>query len=369
MTKLSGFHKAAKSPVSIIGAGNTGCALAADLKDRGFAVCLYAHPDHSKRLMNITQRPAMAYSGVIEGSCKPDLMTTDIGEALRFSETVMLALPSYAQEDMFKLLSPYVTNQHCIINLNGNLSSFILNHLMGDKQPLIVETNCAPHASRATEDGDVIIAGVKKFIPIAPLHSGISEEEKRDIESLFPCHLEWHDDILAVSLQAYNGVLHPAPMVMNAARIEDTTSKFHFYAQGISESVGRIVEQIDKERLTIASLYGYRHLRTTLEALNAIYKETGLRSVFEFACNASVYRTIEAPKDMKSRYLSEDVPYILVPWYSLGQRAGFEAKTIRSIIDLSSVMHGTDYLQTGRTIEKMRIASLTAYEQNPSLVL
>jgi hypothetical protein len=74
-----------------------------------------------------------------------------------------------------------------------------------------------------------------------------------------------------------------------------------------------------------------------------------------FSRKAKVYQDICAPTDIKSRYISEDVPFILVPWYQLGARMGYEASAMKSIIDISSIMHGTDYMATGRTIEKMML--------------
>lgn len=354
----SDFKGHSQKWVTIIGAGHSGCALTADLKSRGYSVCLYAHPQHSGRLQEIAARGELNSKGVINGRFCPDLATTDISVALSASQNIILALPSYAQEAMFALMAPHIVNAHRIINLNGNFSSFILDRCLDGRKPIIFETNSAPHASRASKNGDVEIVGVKKFIPIASLYKNLSDEVKCEIEGLLPCQVEWHKDIIAVSLQAYNGVLHPAPMVLNTGRVEETSQSFRFYAQGISHSVGKIVEQIDRERLEIAARYGHTELRTTLAALCGIYNEKGLHTIAEFAQQASVYQEIFAPEDMRSRYISEDVPYVLVPWYLLGQRAGYEARTMRSIIDLASAMHGTDYLETGRTLDKMNLPQL-----------
>lgn len=352
------FKNARQNRISIIGAGNTGCALAADLKHRGYEVCLYAHPEHAGRLNGIKSRGKMNYSGIIEGECTLDLLTCDEAEALTFASDIILALPSYAQEEMFERLARHIGDHHKIINLNGNFSSYMLAKMAEGRSPVIVETNCAPHVSRAASNGDVEILGAKKFLPIASVGVRLNSTTKADIDAIIPGSLEWHPDIVAVSMQAYNGVLHPAPMVLNAGRIEPGLRAFRFYAEGISESVGKIIEQIDKERLTIARLYGHNHLRTTLEALQGIYDEKDLDTMTAFAKNAKVYQGIDCPSDIKNRYLLEDVPFILVPWYQLGQRMGYEAKAIRSIIDLSSIMHGTEYLKTGRTLDKMVLPSL-----------
>ena len=346
--------------VSIIGAGNTGCALAADLKQRGYSVCLYAHPEHASRLHGISGRGKMVYGGIIEGECTPDLLTTNEAEALAFAPNIILALPSYAQDHMFQSLAPHIQNHHRVINLNGNFSSYILANLLQDRSPVIVETNCAPHASRACCNGDVDIMGVKSFIPVATLRP-ITEHTKSIIASIIPCQLEWQPDIMAVGFQLYNGVLHPPIMVLNAGRIDQSLcAGFRFYAEGVPEHVGKMIEAVDKERMDIAALYGHKHLRTTLEALKGIYKEDAIESISQFARCAKVYQMIDAPTSIESRHLTEDVPSILVPWYLLGKRAGYEAKAIKSLIDMSSIMHSRDYMATGRTLETMMLPSIEA---------
>lgn len=358
MNLFSAFEEAQQKRISIIGAGNTGCALAADLKQRGYAVCLYAHPEHAQRLEGIKNRGKMNYNGIIKGVCMPDLLTSSESEALAYASDIILALPSYAQEEMFACLAPHIGSHHKIINLNGNFSSYILATMVQNRRPTIVETNCAPHVSRAFPNGDVDILAVKNFLPIASSGGMPNRLTKTEIEAIIPSRLEWHTDIVAVSMQAYNGVLHPAPMLLNAGRIEPGFNTFRFYAEGVSESVGKVIQQIDNERLSIAKLYGHHNLRTTLEALQGIYDEKDLDTITAFAKNARAYQDIDAPTDINSRYLSEDVPYILVPWYQLGQHMGYEANAIRSMIVLSSTMHGIDYLKSGRTLDKMMLPSL-----------
>lgn len=340
--------------VSIIGAGNSGLALAADLKKRGFSVCLYAHPDHAKKLDGIAERGALAYRGITDGACRPDLLTKKLEEALAFADNIVLALPSFAQEEMFALMAGHVGNHHRIINLNGNFSSCILSRCLNGKTPVIVETNSAPHASRAGHDGSVEICGVKKFIPIAALTSELPRDAKEAIEAIMPCALEWHADIIAVSLQAYNGVLHPAPLLLNAGWVESREADFGFYRQGVSASVAKVIEKIDEERREIARRYGHHDLRSTFQALKEIYGgDSG--SLGEFLQTAEVYQSLRAPRSMADRYVTEDVPFLLVPWYVLGLAAGYEAKTIKCIIEMASVMHGKNYMEEGRTLEKMNL--------------
>lgn len=336
--------------VSIIGAGHSGCALAAEYKKRGFEVCLYSHENHAQRLNAIEQKGQLSSTGNVVGEWKINQLTTKIATALEFSDNIILALPSYAQDKIFPELAPHLNNQHKVINLNGNFSSYLLHDLTIDRETLIFETNSAPHASRADRDGNIHIHGTKKFIPIASTSPHISQENKDTIQKLMPCALEWHETPLSVSMQAYNGVLHPTPLILSTAWTEAQGTRYRFYKDGISPCVGKIIEKIDNERLEIAKLYGIQDLRTTLEALNEIYGGNS-ETICDLAQESGIYDDILAPENMCSRYITEDVPFVLVPWYHLGQAVGYEASTIKSIITMASVMHANDYMETGRTLQ------------------
>ncbi len=59
---------------------------------------------------------------------------------------------------------------------------------------------------------------------------------------------------------------------------------------------------------------------------------------------------------MKYRYLTEDVPYLLVPVFGIGKKLGVPMPVTESIIRLASVIAGEDYLKTGRVLEGMDLS-------------
>jgi opine dehydrogenase len=69
-----------------------------------------------------------------------------------------------------------------------------------------------------------------------------------------------------------------------------------------------------------------------------------------------------APNTLKFRYLSEDVPYGLVPIASLGNLAGVETLITKAIIMLASVINKTNYWQEGLTVEKLGFDGLSPRE-------
>jgi len=62
------------------------------------------------------------------------------------------------------------------------------------------------------------------------------------------------------TLQNGNPVIHPAVTLTNTALIERTAGDFRFYEDGITPAVGRLIQAVDRERLTIAAALGVRIL-------------------------------------------------------------------------------------------------------------
>lgn len=82
----------AGGPVGVIGAGNVGCALAADLTLRGFDVRLCNRS--SERLDEIRRAGGITVTGAVEGFAYIATLTTDVGEAVRGADVVAVTVPT-----------------------------------------------------------------------------------------------------------------------------------------------------------------------------------------------------------------------------------------------------------------------------------
>ena len=128
---------------------------------------------------------------------------------------------------------------------------------------------------------------------------------------------------------------------------------FQFYIEGVTPSVARVLETLDRERVTVAAAMGIR-ARTALEWLKMAYNATG-ENLYEAIQNQSGYYGIQAPRTLRHRYLTEDVPMSLVPIAALGNLCGVSVRGMDSIIRLASILHSTDYWRRGRTPQRLGI--------------
>jgi opine dehydrogenase len=67
---------------------------------------------------------------------------------------------------------------------------------------------------------------------------------------------------------------------------------------------------------------------------------------------------ISGPESVKSRYITEDLPYGLVPIKKLGQQFSVSTPVIDAVIEFASVINQTDYMKEGMSLEEMGIAGL-----------
>jgi opine dehydrogenase len=74
------------------------------------------------------------------------------------------------------------------------------------------------------------------------------------------------------------------------------------------------------------------------------------------------YQGIKAPRNLRHRYIFEDVPFSLVPMTSLGKQFGVDTWAIDAMVRLACVAHGTNYYRRGRTVEDMGLKGLRVSE-------
>ena len=170
--------------------------------------------------------------------------------------------------------------------------------------------------------------------------------------------MEPADSVLQMSLQNANPIIHPAVTLSNAARIEMTGGDFLFYEEGVSDSVGRLIEALDKERIAIGSKLGITVLPDPV---------MGMRQGYMLADNyGESYRTapgflgIGAQPQLDHRYLHEDVGYGLVFMSGLGRQIGVETPGIDAVISVASIVMARDYRsEAARTPDSLGIAELS----------
>jgi opine dehydrogenase len=350
---------------TIIGAGHGGKAMAGHLALMGFPVTLYNRT--ADNVLAIARRGGLEIDGDDRGPrgfAQISHVTSEMAEAAAEADIIMVVVPSTAHADIATLLAPHLRDGQIVVlhpGRTGGCLEFRKVLLEHDCQAAIklAEAETLIYASRSDGPAQVRIFRLKEAVPLAALPC---TDTAAVLEALAPAYPQFIDggDVLHTGLNNMGAIFHPALTLLNAGRIESTGGEFQFYMEGVTPSVARVLEELDRERVTVAAAVGIR-ARTAQEWLRMAYDARGA-SLYEAIQNQPGYRGIKAPSTLNHRYIFEDVPMSLVPIAALGERYGVAVATIDSIIRLACTVHGTDYRRRGRTLEKMGIAGLSVGE-------
>ena len=353
-----------KLKISVLGAGNGGQALSAHLAMKGIEVNLFEHPNFKKNIEEISKKRGIELSGRLQGFGKISLATTNIKKAIEGTSVIMIVAPSFAQETFIEMAVPYLVDSQIIMLIPGNFGSFEIKKILkrNGKNLTIVETNTLPYACRKIEEGKVNIWGVKTHISIASLPAANIEEVSKMLNGFFIMPLSPLKNSLEISFSNPNMIVHCPTMILNAGRIESTNGDFRFYCDGMTKSVCRIMEKMDEERMAIGKKLNL-DLISTYEWLKETYSLKG-EDLHELLSTNPAYgqHGADAPKVLNHRYLTEDVPHLLVPVASFGKLLGIQTPIIDCIITLASTINGTDHFEKGRNIDKLGLSGMSIEE-------
>jgi opine dehydrogenase len=354
-----------KTKYTVIGAGHGGKAMAAHLALMGFPTTLYNRTP--KRVAAIKELGGInleSQDNTLKGFCKLERTTSNIAEALDKAEMIMVVVPSSAHVDIAKACAPYLKSGQVIILHPGRTCGAIeVAKVLRDEHcaadVIVAEAETFIYASRSDGPAESRIFRVKEAVPLAALPATKTRQVLDQIHEAYSLFIDG-GNVLQTGLNNMGAIFHPALTILNTGRIESTNGDYQFYIDGVTPSVARVLEALDRERVTVGSSLGVRS-RTGLEWLKLAYDTTG-EDLHEAIHNQPGYYGIKAPPTMNHRYIFEDVPMSLVPIASLGQRYGVSVRAMDSIIRLASIIHRTDYWRRGRTIDKLGIDNLSVGE-------
>jgi opine dehydrogenase len=353
--------------VAVLGAGHGGCAAAADLGRRGYEVRLHARS--AERLAPLRERGGIEVRGMQQGLVPIALMTTDLADAVRGADLIMLVVPSVAHALYAQALAPLIdASQPIFLNpghTGGGLHFLHELRRAGYRGPLkSCETVTLTYITRMEGPATVNIYSYSytRRLRFAALPGRHAAEMFALVKPLYP-EIVQAASVLETGLGNLNAVFHPPGMLMNAGWLE--RSGFLFYREGFTPAVGRVTAAVDAERMAVAKALGI-----PATAFLDLFCEAGLTTKeardagdIARACEESApNRTIKAPPRLDHRYIHEDVGYGLVPMAALGRLAGVATPTMDALVQLASIALGIDYARDGLTLERLGLAGKSPAE-------
>ena len=348
--------------IAVLGAGNGGCAVAADLTLRGYEVRLFSRSEST--IAGLAKRGEIE---LIEGgekkSAAPYFMSPHLPPVVQGADLIVVAAPAVAHEYLAKSLANYLADgQRILLNpghTGGSLHFANLLRSLGCKAEVrLCETVTLTYICRMPEPGRVEVYRRTTNLRCAAFPGKFTSELVVEIQAVFP-NVIAAENVLETGFSNINAIMHPAGMLGNAGWIEKTGGDFYYYREGITPTIAAWIEEVDEERLEIVNRLGLKPLRFI-----DIFYQAGLTSV-DARASGSVYRainesepnrTIKSPPTLDHRYIKEDVGCGLVPMAEIGKLLSVATPVMDALITLASVVSGIDYRREGLTLEKMGLA-------------
>ena len=352
--------------ITVLGAGAGGTAVAFDCASHGHDVRLFDFEQFPENIAAIAEKGGIDAAGDIAGFGPIVYSGHDIDEALQNAALIYVVGPAYSTEPFGEAVAGKLSaGQTVIVSPSSCGGALAFKRAAGlalnDESIRVAETSTLHYAVRLTEPGRIrVFLKLKAGNLLAALPGRHTDNILALIADVYPS-MEPAKSVLQTSLQNANPIIHPAVTLSNAARIEMTGGDFLFYEEGVSDSVGRLIESLDRERIAIGNRLGISILPDP---------EMGIRQGYMLEANyGSGYREapgflgISAQPQLDHRYLNEDVGYGLVFMSELGQQIGVATPGIDAVINVASIVMARDYkAEALRTPESLGISDRSAEE-------
>mmetsp|Transcript_20507 Transcript_20507/g.32023 ORF Transcript_20507/g.32023 Transcript_20507/m.32023 type:complete len:522 (-) Transcript_20507:40-1605(-) len=352
--------------VAVIGAGNGGKAVAADLASQGKRVRLYQFPAYVKNITTLLQMPVPTLTVVgdyLSGRFVLDLVTTNMELAIKGADVIMVVCQALSHEQIAHELAGIINpNQLLVLNPGGGLGSLVMSRIIPRSRcPIIVDISELPYGCRATDD----TVHIKIKIPqlYATLPSSACHQVHGVLNDMFVLNPALH--VGEVMLRNGNPIIHPAILLLNVGRIErqDVEGPMLFYAQGVTPSVAKLIEAVDKEVMALGRAMGLPEESLVSDPDDCVSSGWAeIPSYYECYAFGSKFAVSYAPVTLDHRYLNEDCGMGLSMYCSIGKLLGVPTPACEVLVNLASLLSGKNFMSDpkhSRNLMTMGLSDLT----------
>lgn len=353
--------------ITVIGGGNGGFAKAADLKVRGYHVTLCELEPYKKNVEAIMELgginlKVLESTGLKGGFAKLDNITTNMKEALAEAEIIFTIVPSFGHEAIARTMAPYLKAGQLVVVEPGNFGGAIsfsneLKKLNADPGIYLAEAECMVYATRKDDPTTIFIRGYKRNLGIAAFPAKNNQLVFDKLKEFYP-DLLLRSNVLETGLSNPNATNHAPILLLNLSMIDHERDVL-IYHEALSSSVGKVLDRLDQERMALNKT-GHFHLEPMADILRNWYSYQGAhgKTVQEVNSTNPIYFESKLPTTVNHRYITEDIPYGMIPFAQFIEKLGYPCPTMKAVIHLANIVMGRDLSADARTLEKLGIARM-----------
>ena len=328
---------------AVIGAGRTGQTMSAHLKSMGCQVSLY---DRDKEKVRILLNNGIELCNALSVKVSVDV-TSNIESCIEDADYIMIMTTSSGHAPICSLLKPHLASNQKIIIFNGNWGAVEFKAILGEdveaKDLIVAETGAQLYLCDSIRVGVIDVFRVKSEVTLASIPSDRANIIVDDLKNVYP-QMRAVENVIETSLNNSNPILHTPIALFNAARI-DFGQDFKFYGDGASPSSIKYIERVDMERQLIAKALNINAV-SVLDIINSFWPDKYNNLYDAIHMNRS-YITSSAPKTFEHRYITEDMPYGIVPLFKLAKILTVKTPYIDNLVSTMSLLLYRDFVSEG----------------------
>ncbi len=300
------------------------------------------------------------FEGDINLCGKLQNVTMDIEKAVKDAFAIIVVVPAFAHPPIFEKLIPHLEDDQHIVVMPGNFAAYRLKKMMSEagckKRISVSTTETMPFACRIRTFDTVSILKRKYKIHLASSPSSSGDQVLETLNNAFGGNVNFlpAEHILIQDLSNANYIMHPYPLLLNYGEVEKHPETYRHYMDGITPLISEQMHYLDEERIEIGRKMGFS-LKPVLDLLKLYYGENDSKTIYEYVNSPETPYADLIGQSVKSRYISEDVPGVVMPVACLARKAGAPSPRSDTIVDLAAQLHNIDYWHNGTTLESLGI--------------
>lgn len=342
--------------IAVLGAGNVGCAIAADLSLKGHNVALIktSHSMHDDNFEHIAKSGKFTLNEFgTEKTAEIHSTSRNLAD-ISGADIIIITTQTTYHEQLIKKISSFLSPEQILLFIPGYLSTaYVLKYCK--KNIAVVEAESSFIDGRITKPGVFTVGfrNVRNPVGIFPLarKSEIIEKLNQLDEKLV-----YLDCVIEAALHNPNMIVHTLGSILSIPRIEIAKEDFCLYHEAYSRNnthTWQALESLDLEKMNVLESLGFEKLSyvDACKYRNSLNDKEDSKEVF--LRYAEMETRAKGPAKINSRYITEDVPQGLVMLESVAYSQKIKCPVTTGLIELSSAALGKDLRLEGRTLQKL----------------
>jgi opine dehydrogenase len=349
--------------IAVLGGGHGSYAAAAELTEKGHEVAWWrrdrAAADELARCGRIVVRD---FRG--ERAIPLPRLASDLADAVRGAELVVIPLPATTHDDLAAALAPHLRDGQVVFMPPGTFGSLVFARAVQaagtGAQPVFAEAGTLPYLVRKHAVDRIVVSGYATRLPTGVFPRAAAPHAFAVLKRAYAA-VEDAGDALSGALMNAGPIIHPPLILLNAGPLEHFPA-WDIHNEGTQPSIRRVTDALDAERIGLREALGYGAPHFPLADHYALDGDEWMygRGGHERLVDSGDWRE---KIDLRAhRYMIEDTRLGLALLASVGRMLGRATPLVSGLLAIGGTIAGRDFYAEGRTLESVGLGGIPVRE-------